>query len=331
MAHFGKEIRMQHTQQQIAVIGAGAWGTALAIQAARAGHHVYLWSRHALPSIQRTMPRLPHTPLPDTVSVHTEFPQQASLVIIATPLKGLRDVLDKIPSEAPLVLCCKGIEAETLLLPEEIVKTRYPSAHICFLSGPNFAHEIAQGHPAASVVAGHNQTITTHVAHMLSTSFFRIYTSDDPKGVQICGAAKNVIAIACGAIMGAQFGENAQAALICRALKEIGRLCEAYGGQMATLSGLAGIGDIILTCTSPSSRNYKLGIALGKGATLEEILSHSNEATEGAFSAPALLQMARNKHIDTPIIEAICTVLEGKSSVMDAAHTLFSRPLQPEY
>jgi glycerol-3-phosphate dehydrogenase (NAD(P)+) len=317
----------------VAVIGAGAWGTALAIQATRAGNDVMLWARDperagSLIS-SRENPRLPGVRLADPIVVTATPPEAADVVLLAVPMQHLRDVLRRLPlGLAPLVLCAKGVETGTLRLPLEIVGDVRPGTPTAVLTGPNFAHEIAAGLPAASVVAASDATLREHVATMLSTPSFRLYGNDDPVGAQVGGAAKNVIAIAAGAVMGAGLGENARAALITRGLAELGRLSVALGGRRETVMGLSGLGDLLLTCTGPASRNYSLGLALGHGEKLADALAARSSVTEGVATAPALV--ARAAEVDMPICTAVASLLDGSATLAEAMAALLSRPRRDE-
>ncbi|WP_390669838.1 NAD(P)H-dependent glycerol-3-phosphate dehydrogenase [Gluconacetobacter entanii] len=316
----------------IAVIGAGAWGIALAIQAARAGAHVHLWARRAEPLPDtRILPRLPDAPLPDRVTLSGEMPAHADAILLAVPTQHLRGVCARVPPVAPMIACCKGVELATGLLPTGIMAQVHPGVTHGVLSGPNFAHEIARGLPAASVLACASATQARALADLLTTPSFRLYASDDPTGVQVGGAAKNVIAIAAGATIGAGLGENARAALITRSLAELGRLSHALGGRAETLSGLAGIGDLILTCTGAASRNSTLGLALGRGRTLEQALAHGGGVVEGVTTAPALLALARARGVCVPIIETVALLLAGEIDLPDARTRLMSRPVGQEF
>ncbi len=230
----------------IAVVGAGAWGTALAIQAARAGHEVTLWARDparaAALAVTRENPRLPGARLPEAVRVAAVLPTTGEAVLLAIPMQHLRAVLAILPAGgAPLVPCAKGVEQGTLRLPLEIVAELHPGRPAAVLTGPNFAHEVAAGQPAATVVATENAGLRTHLAGLLATATFRVYGNADPIGAQVGGAAKNVIAIAAGAVIGAGLGENARAGLITRGLAELGRAAAALGGRAETVMGLSGV------------------------------------------------------------------------------------------
>jgi glycerol-3-phosphate dehydrogenase (NAD(P)+) len=317
----------------IAVIGAGAWGAALAIQAARAGNDVTLWSRDpartALLAASRETPRLPGIRLPEPILVSSILPAAADVVLLAVPMQHLRPVLAGLsPAPAPLVVCAKGVETATLRLPLEVVAELRPGTPSAVLTGPNFAHEIAAGLPAASVIAASDATLRESVAAMLSTPAFRLYGNDDPIGAQVGGAAKNVIAIAAGAVIGAGLGENARAALITRGLAELSRLAIALGGRADTVMGLSGLGDLLLTCTGPASRNYSLGLALGCGEELADILAARSSVTEGVATAPALV--ARAAGVELPICAAVADLLAGRTTLADAIARLLARPRRDE-
>lgn len=317
----------------IAVIGAGAWGTALAIQAARAGAQVTLWARDparaAAIAAHRENPRLPGHTLPDTITLTPTLPTDADARLLAVPMQHLRFVLTQLPpAPTPLVVCVKGVETGTLCLPLELVAQLHSAAPGVILTGPNFAHEIAAGLPAAAVVAGADAPLRTRIATLLGTPSFRLYGNDDPIGAQVGGAAKNVIAIAAGAVIGAGLGENARAALITRGLAELSRLAIALGGKAETVAGLSGLGDLLLTCTGPASRNYSLGLALGRGETLADILSGRDTVTEGVTTAPALV--ARAAGVDMPICTAVAALVQGRTTLREAMATLLSRPRRDE-
>ncbi len=317
----------------VAVIGAGAWGTALAIQAARAGNSVTLWARDATRAAMlaagRENPRLPGMRLPEPILVTSELPETADLVLLAVPTQYLRGVLGRLArGAAPLVVCAKGVEQATLRLPLEIVAEMCPGTPAAVLTGPNFAHEIAAGLPAAAVVAAADAALREAVAALLGTPSFRLYGNDDPIGAQVGGAAKNVIAIAAGAVIGAGLGENARAALITRGLAELARLAIALGGRAETVMGLSGLGDLLLTCTGAASRNYSLGLALGRGETLADVLAARLSVTEGVATAPALV--ARAHGVDMPVCTAVASLLAGHATLAEAMAALLARPRRDE-
>ena len=306
----------------VAVIGAGAWGTALALHAHRAGHQVMLWSRTALPG--RVSPRLPGHALPAGITLTTVLPGVADVVVLAVPLQHVAAVGRALPGRATVLVCAKGVEAGTGRLPLEIMAEVRPGVAAAVLSGPNFAAEIAAGLPAASVIAATDPALRARLIAMLGTPGFRLYGNDDAVGVQVGGAAKNVIAIAAGAVIGAGIGENARAALITRAVAELARLVVALGGRAETAAGLSGLGDLLLTCTGPASRNFRAGMALGRG----EALPTGIGVIEGASTAPALL--ARAEALDLPICRATAGLLAGQITVDQAMNALMSRPQRDE-
>nr|WP_246495080.1 NAD(P)H-dependent glycerol-3-phosphate dehydrogenase [Ameyamaea chiangmaiensis] len=315
----------------IGVIGAGAWGTALALHAARGGAHVRLWSRDPLrPDADGANPRLPGFALPPSVVPTTTLPDRTDLLLVTTPVQHLRATLGGIAGSAPLVLCCKGVERATGALPMQVAAEVLPGRPCAVLSGPNFAHEVAAGLPAAASLAATDGGLAEAIAGRVSGPALRLYPSTDPLGVQIGGAAKNVIAIAAGVTIGARLGENARAALITRAIVEMGRLADAMGGRPDTLAGLSGLGDLILTCTGPSSRNFSLGLALGEGVPLADILARRSSVTEGVETAPALLALARRHQIEVPIIAMVTRLLAGELTPQQARDALMSRPTRGE-
>jgi glycerol-3-phosphate dehydrogenase (NAD(P)+) len=319
----------------IAVIGAGAWGTALAVQAVRAGNEtVALWARDPARAAAigegRANPHLPGVRLPEQIAVSADLDGiGAGLMLLATPVQFMRAIAARLP-EGPVVVAAKGIEAGTLLLPLEVIAELHPARPTAILTGPNFAHEIAAGLPAAAVVAAADPALRGEVARRLATAAFRIYGNDDPVGAQIGGAAKNVIAIAAGAVIGAGLGENARAALVTRGLAELRRLAVALGGRSETVSGLSGLGDLLLTCTGPASRNYSLGLALGRGERLEDVLGARTGVTEGVATAPALVARASRAGMELPICAAVAALLEGRITLAQAMTALLSRPRRDE-
>ena len=300
---------------RIAVLGAGAWGCALALHASRQGHAVTLWARTA-----------PRAVLPAEVTIVGD-PMAAlagaDLAIVAVPAQHLRAVVAPWPGVA-LLLACKGFEAGSGLLPTEVAGSG------AVLSGPNFAAEVAAGLPAAAVVAGADQALVDAVIAALGGPALRLYSSADVLGVQAGGAAKNVLAIAAGAAIGAGLGENARAALITRGLAELSRLVLALGGRPGTAAGLSGMGDLMLTASSPTSRNTALGERLGRGETLAQALAASRGVAEGVASAPALLARASTLGVEMPICEAVAAMLDGRASVRDAMGGLLARPFRAE-
>jgi glycerol-3-phosphate dehydrogenase (NAD(P)+) len=318
---------------EIAVIGAGAWGTALAIQAARAGRTVTLWARDPVnaAAIEQTRlnPRLPDIRLPGAIRVTAHLPAHADAILLAVPMQHLRHMAERMPSsDAPVVVCAKGVEAGTLRLPLEILAEIRPAQPAYVLTGPNFAREVAEGMPAAATLAGADAAVRDRIVGLLATASFRLYGNDDAIGAQVGGAAKNVIAIAAGTDHRAGLGENARAALITRSLTELSRLTIALGGRAETVMGLSGLGDLLLTCTGPSSRNFSLGLALGRGETLADILAAREAVTEGVATGPALV--ARAAGVDMPICAAVAALLAGRTTLTRAMGDLLARPRRDE-
>ncbi|MFT9384745.1 MAG: NAD(P)H-dependent glycerol-3-phosphate dehydrogenase [Acetobacter orientalis] len=316
--------------KRILVIGAGAWGCALALHAARTQAQVHLWARNPtgrLPS--GAMPRLPDFPLPDSITVSDKIPSTVSATLVVVPVQHLASVLPLLPA-APTLLCCKGVERNTLAFPLEVLARMRPDVSGGILSGPNFAHEIAAGLPAAAVIAAQAEQNAQALTHLLATPLFRLYASTDCMGVQLGGAAKNVIAIAAGTAIGAGLGENARAALITRGLAETARLAAVLGGSATTLAGLSGMGDLVLTCTGTASRNYQMGLALGRGVQTDTALAGLPGVAEGATTAGALLALAQKHGVSVPIIETVSDLLTQKLSLAQAQDRLLSRPLKQE-
>lgn len=324
--------------EAVAVIGAGAWGTALAIAAASGGP-VRLWAREparaaAMASMRENARLLPGARLPAGVEVTADLSAAlsgAGFAILAVPAQPLAAVLARLPARLPpLLVAAKGVEQGTLRLPLETVAALRPGHPAGVLSGPTFAREVAAGLPAAALVAADDPALPALVLPRLGSALFRLYAGHDPVGAQVGGASKNVVAIAAGAVIGAGFGENARAALVTRGLAEIGRLATALGGRRETVAGLSGLGDLLLTCTGAGSRNFSLGLALGQGRGLAEILAGRAGVTEGVATAPALLARADASGVEMPIVAAVAAVLAGEASVADAMRGLMARPLRSE-
>jgi len=317
----------------VAVIGAGAWGTALARQAQAAGRQVTLWardsSRAAAIDATRENPRLPGIRLPAEILVTTALPS-ADLVLLAVPMQHLRDIAAALPPGGPLLCCAKGIEAGTLALPLDVLAEAQPGRPAAILTGPTFAHEVAAGLPTAAVVAGDGEALRAKMIAALATPGFRLYGNDDKLGTQVGGAAKNVVAIAAGAVIGAGLGENARAALVTRGLAELGRLAVALGGRAETVAGLSGLGDLLLTCTSPASRNFSFGVALGRGELPADILASRTAVTEGVATAPALVARALRAGAAVPVCAAVAAVLGGRITLAQAIAALLARPMRDE-
>ncbi len=324
---------------KLCVLGAGAWGTALALQAARGGNPVTIWARNpdraaeieATRENARYLPGARLGPLVRVTADPAEALDRAAFVLVAVPTQFMRSVLSALPDTgAPLIVCAKGVEKDTLLLPLEIAAAVRPGTPSAVLSGPNFAHEVARGLPAAAVVASHDVALRNLCADLLGTPGFRLYGGDDPIGVQVGGAAKNVIAIAAGAVIGAGLGENARAALVTRGLAELSRLTVALGGRQETAAGLSGLGDLLLTTTGPGSRNTSLGAELARGVPLEKAIATRVGIAEGVETAPAIVARAEQVGVELPICAAVKGLLAGEITVGDAMGRLLARPRRDE-
>lgn len=324
---------------RIAVIGAGAWGTALAIAATRAGRDVRLWARdpaqaEALRTTRTNAAYLPQANLPAEVEPTSDLAfavDGAAAILLAVPAQHLGGIARLLPpGTAPLVICAKGIERGTGRLMNEIVAEAAPGRPAAILSGPTFASEVAAGLPTAVTLAAADERIGRELVTLLGSPTFRPYWSSDPVGALIGGAVKNVIAIACGIVAGRGLGENARAALMTRGLAEIVRLGVAAGGRPDTFIGLAGLGDLALTASSSQSRNFSLGMALGEGRSLDEILGQRRTVTEGVTSATATLQRAAALGVEMPITAAVAAIVAGQLGVEDAMRQLLARPFRAE-
>ncbi|HVY83886.1 MAG TPA: NAD(P)H-dependent glycerol-3-phosphate dehydrogenase [Caulobacterales bacterium] len=337
---------MKHSVQaqafgSVAVLGGGAWGTALAQIAAAAGRSITVWAlepevveavnaRHENPLF------LPDRPLNPVVKATADLGAaiQAELILAATPAQHMRGVLKKIapniPAAKPIVLCAKGVEQKTLALMAEVLAAEIPHAGAAVLSGPGFAKDVARGLPTATTIASRDAELAQRIVATIGLPTFRPYVTDDLVGAEIGGSVKNVIAIACGVAEGRKLGDGARAALITRGFAELVRLGLAMGARLETLSGLCGLGDLVLTCASMSSRNTSLGAALGEGRTLQQILSERRSVAEGVASAPAVVALAKKHGVEMPICAAVEGILDGRLSVDEAITALLSRPFRAE-
>jgi len=326
------------TFNRIAVLGAGAWGTALANVVARAGRGVTLWARD--PEIaaqllkQRTSPRLPGIALDESVEVTDDIAHagHGDAVLIVVPAQFLRAVaraLDPVVKPGtPVVACAKGIERGTRKFMTDVIAESAPRTTPAILSGPSFAIDVARGLPTAVTLAMRDEGRVAKLARALGSATFRPYHSTDVRGVEIGGAAKNVLAIAAGIVTGRKLGASAAAALITRGFAELFRFGKAFGARPETLTGLSGLGDLILTCSNPQSRNFSVGIALGEGYAPDEV--RKNKLAEGIDTAPVLVELAMAKKIDMPIASAVAAVLDGSMSVNEAIESLLTRPFKAE-
>lgn len=324
---------------RIGVIGAGAWGTALAQVLASDGSEVLLWAREPELVAEINAGRtnslyLPGANLAETIRATDELSELAALpaLLVVTPAQHVARVLGGLPAASrDLVLCAKGIEAGSGRLMAEVAQEAAPGAMIAVLSGPTFAHEVAAGLPTAVTLAcGGGDAQWQRLAPLISRPTLRPYYSDDVTGAEIGGAVKNVLAIACGVVEGLKLGQNARAALIARGYAEMLRFGQARGARAETLAGLCGLGDLVLTCTSTSSRNFSLGKALGEGMGAAEALAGKNSVAEGAHTAPVLSELAARDGIAMPIVAAVCRLLAGQAPAKAVVAELLARPLKAE-
>ena len=327
--------------QSIGVIGAGAWGTALAQTAAKAGRDVTLWAfepdvTDAINSRHENAVYLPGVALDPGIEATTSISDldACDAILAVAPAQHLRRVLEGFLPYArpglPIVLCAKGIEQSSLSLMTQVLAETIPAAVPAVLSGPSFAIDTAQGLPTAVTLACADERVGNALIEALGTSRFRPYLATDLIGAEIGWAVKNVLAIGCGISEGKGLGKSAHAALISRGFAEMTRLALALGAQRETLGGLCGLGDLVLTCSSPQSRNMSCGLELGRGATLEAIMASRRAVTEGVASAPAVVELARRNGVEMPICEAVNDILAGRASVDDAIETLLARPFTLE-
>lgn len=323
---------------RIGVVGAGAWGTALAQVAAANGEEVTLWALEpeVVDSINTGHENalfLKGLKLGPSVRATGDLAALSGCdaFLVVTPAQHVRAVVAKLPAEGqPLVLCAKGIEEGSGLLMHEVASAVQSSSPIAVLSGPTFAHEVAAGLPTAVTLAAADRDMGERLIARIARPHFRPYYSDDVAGAEVGGAVKNVLAIACGVVEGRGLGLNARAALISRGFAEMTRFGLAKGARPETLAGLAGLGDLVLTCSSTSSRNFSLGKGLGEGARAADLLADRRTVAEGAFTAPVLNQAAAQLGVDMPIVDAVCALLSGGASVDDVVARLLSRPLRAE-
>lgn len=323
----------------IGIVGAGAWGTALANAAAIAGNDVILWMRSPeqaaeLATTRRNERFLPGARLLDRITPTADIERLASCsaILLVTPAQTTREMTAALsvilPNKTPLVLCAKGIERTTGSFLCDVVEEVRPGAPVAVLSGPSFAHDVARGLPTAVTLACRDAALAEDLATALSGPTLRVYHRTDVRGVEIGGAAKNVLAIACGAVVGRGLGESAKAALIARGFAELLRFARAYGGEAETLMGLSGLGDLVLTCSSAQSRNFSFGLRLGQGASVEA--ASGGKLVEGAATASALVTLAKAKTIDMPIAEAVEQILSGAWTLDKAVDALMNRPIKSE-
>ena len=319
----------------VAVIGAGAYGTALADVAARAGRETVLYARSTaaaeLMQTSRENPRLPGAAIDASVFVTADLTlaARADIILLAVPSQQLRDALSLLapllPANIPVVACAKGIERGSHHFMTEVIADVAPTAMPAILSGPNFADDVARGLPTAVTLACADEDIAVALVQALGSATFRPYHTTDVRGVEIGGAAKNVLAIAAGIVAGKELGASALAALTTRGFSELLRLGRACGARAETMSGLSGLGDLILSCSSAQSRNFSLGVALGRGEQ-----PPANKLAEGAFTAPVLIELAEARGVDMPVAKAVAAILGGRATVDQVIEGLLTRPFKAE-
>jgi glycerol-3-phosphate dehydrogenase (NAD(P)+) len=321
--------------QSVAVIGAGAWGTALAMVAARAGRSVTLWARNAEHAARiastRDNPRLPGVRLAQEIVVTSELAlaARADMLLIATPAQHLRGAVNMLAThlttQTPVIACAKGIEHGTHKFMTDVIAEAALHAQPAILSGPSFADDVARGLPTAVTLAAKEEELASSLVQALGSPTFRPYHSTDVRGVEIGGAAKNVLAIAAGIVVGRNLGASALAALTTRGFSELARLGRACGARTETLSGLSGLGDLLLSCSTAQSRNFALGIALGRGEA-----APAGKLAEGAFTAPVLVELAAARNVDMPVSQAVAAILDNKLTIDAAIEGLLTRPFKAE-
>lgn len=332
-------IRQAEEKPAIGVVGAGAWGTALAQALASDGSTVLLWARESelvkeINSSQANSLFLPGAKLANSIHAtsHIGDFSHIPVLLIVVPAQFLGSVLAELPAgERDVVLCAKGIEAGTGRLMADVARDALPQARLAVLSGPTFAHEVAAGLPTAVTLAcSGGQEQWRRLGPIIARPALRPYYSDDITGAEIGGAIKNVLAIACGVVEGLGLGQNARAALIARGYAEMLRFGLGRGARAETLAGLCGLGDLVLTCSSTSSRNFSLGKALGEGMSAQQALAGKTSVAEGAATAPILADLARRDGIDMPIVDAVCRLLAGQVPARSVVSDLLARPLRAE-
>ncbi|TKT71214.1 NAD(P)-dependent glycerol-3-phosphate dehydrogenase [Afipia massiliensis] len=321
--------------QSISVVGAGAWGTALANATARAGRDVVLYARDRVAAEQiaqtRENPKLPGIQLTKGIAVTSDLAQagKADAVLLVTPAQSLRQaaiaLAPHLAPGTPVIVCAKGIERGTHQFMTQIVAEVAPNAVPAILSGPSFDVDVARGLPTAVTLATADETVAKALVHALGSATFRPYHSTDVRGVEIGGAAKNVLAIAAGIVSGRKLGASALAALTTRGFAELMRLGLACGAKAETIAGLSGLGDLLLSCSSPQSRNFSHGIALGRGETPAR-----GKLVEGEFTAPVLIELATEKNIEMPVANAVAAILGDALTIDEAIETLLTRPFRAE-
>jgi glycerol-3-phosphate dehydrogenase (NAD(P)+) len=322
---------------KVGILGGGAWGTALA-QVASGGGETLLWALE--PEVVESVNGdhenrlfLAGTKLDPAIRATGDLEALAGCdaLLVVTPAQHMRRVLAAMPAlQVPLILCAKGMEESTMALMHDVAREAQPASPIAVLSGPTFAHEVAAGLPAAVTLAVEDPALGERLRARIARPWFRPYLSDDVVGAEIGGAVKNVLAIACGVVEGRRLGQNARSALISRGFAEMTRFGLARGARAETLAGLSGLGDLVLTCSSTSSRNFSLGKGLGEGRQASDLLADRRTVAEGAHTAPVLARAARQAGVDMPIVSAVCALLAGEAGVDQVVERLLSRPLRSE-
>ncbi|ARP99109.1 NAD(P)H-dependent glycerol-3-phosphate dehydrogenase [Pseudorhodoplanes sinuspersici] len=330
---------MRMSYQRISVIGGGSWGIALASAAKRAGRDVILWTRSQqdadILDRKRESSRLPGATIDSDIAITADLTKaaQCDAMLLVVPAQALREVAlslaPVIAPDTPVLACAKGIERGTRKFMTEVIVETAPKAAPGILSGPSFASDVVRGLPTAVTLAARDEKTASALAHALGSATFRPYHSTDLRGVEIGGAAKNVLAIAAGIVSGRGLGASAAAALTTRGFAELTRFGRALGAKPETLTGLSGLGDLILTCSTPQSRNFSLGLALGQGLSPLEAIAKTSLA-EGVYTAAVLNDMAREHNVDMPIVAAVADVVEGQASVDEAISRLLTRPFRAE-
>jgi glycerol-3-phosphate dehydrogenase (NAD(P)+) len=323
---------------KLGVIGGGAWGTALAQVASAGDRETLVWAME--PDVAEAINDRHENPaFLAGVSLNPSIRATCDLAdldgcdawLVVTPAQHMRAVLSQAADcDKPLILCSKGIEEKSGELLHKVARQTCPRAGIAVLSGPTFAHEVAKGFPTAVTLAADDEALAEQLRDRIKQPTFRIYISDDVAGAEIGGAVKNVLAIACGVVEGKGLGQNARAALIGRGFAEMTRFGLALGARRETLAGLSGLGDLVLTCSSTSSRNYSLGKGIGEGRSAAELLTDRKTVAEGAFTAPVLARLARDKGVDMPIVDAVDALIAGRANVDEVLDALLTRPPRAE-
>ncbi len=323
---------------RLGIVGGGAWGTALAQVASAGGQETLLWALETevvegINNRRENTVFLPEITVNRAIRATRDIEELSACDawLVVTPAQHMRAVLERAHDcRKPLVLCSKGIEEKSGQLLHKVAKEACPGARVAVLSGPTFAHEVAKGLPTAVTLAAEDAALAEELRERIKRPTFRIYVSDDLAGAEIGGAVKNVLAIACGVVEGRGLGQNARAALIGRGFAEMTRFGLALGAKRETLAGLSGLGDLVLTCSSTSSRNYSLGKDIGEGRSAAELLSDRKTVAEGAFTAPVLARLAKEKNIDMPIVDAVDMLISGRASVDEVLDALLTRPPRAE-